>query len=166
MVGDHCQKMGGESIVEDYTSVKAMNREENRRAGKAERQAKAGYSSLDLGGRDLCVNPQTSLVPQPPPKRRPAGGKNIRRKCQSAPLQAIDQGDSSAGTVTVSAVPIRQTSGRAACRFRARILSGQVHQHRSATLTDFEPIACTPEALMELYEPMSELSDTDGEESS
>eukprot|EP00930_Biecheleria_cincta_P088470 TRINITY_DN77712_c0_g1_i1.p1 TRINITY_DN77712_c0_g1~~TRINITY_DN77712_c0_g1_i1.p1 ORF type:complete len:172 (+),score=11.14 TRINITY_DN77712_c0_g1_i1:117-632(+) len=171
MVGGHCQSIEGNNIAEDHISVEAMKREENKRAVKAEGQASGGYLSLDRGGEHLSVSPQTTLVPQPPRKRRPAGQKLFHRKFHSATIQATGmetttQEDSVAPrTGTDSAVPLRRTPGRAASRFRARILSAQVQQHRCEALTDFEPIECTS-VFMELHDPIWEMSDTESEESS
>eukprot|EP00930_Biecheleria_cincta_P022938 TRINITY_DN16644_c0_g6_i2.p1 TRINITY_DN16644_c0_g6~~TRINITY_DN16644_c0_g6_i2.p1 ORF type:complete len:244 (+),score=38.99 TRINITY_DN16644_c0_g6_i2:91-822(+) len=93
MVGGSCQHVEGKSIAEKYTTVEAIEREVDKMAGKADCQARGGYSSLDQECEDLRVSSQPSLdsecstlVPRPPPKRRPAGGKNFRLRFQSAPL--------------------------------------------------------------------------------
>eukprot|EP00930_Biecheleria_cincta_P022937 TRINITY_DN16644_c0_g5_i1.p1 TRINITY_DN16644_c0_g5~~TRINITY_DN16644_c0_g5_i1.p1 ORF type:complete len:188 (+),score=22.61 TRINITY_DN16644_c0_g5_i1:85-648(+) len=179
MVGGIGQHMEGKNIAEKYTAVEAMEREMNKMAGKVECQAKGGYSSLDQECEDLCVSSQPSLnsecstlVPRPPPRRRPSGGKNFRLKFQSAPLpepctETTPERDGCSPdgcapkTRIDSAMPLRQTSGRAPSRLRAKVLGAQVQQHRSVTLENFQPI----EDISDGDELMSELSDTDGEES-
>eukprot|EP00930_Biecheleria_cincta_P022933 TRINITY_DN16644_c0_g1_i1.p1 TRINITY_DN16644_c0_g1~~TRINITY_DN16644_c0_g1_i1.p1 ORF type:complete len:202 (+),score=22.71 TRINITY_DN16644_c0_g1_i1:81-608(+) len=172
MVGGRGQTTERGNIAEESTAVEAMEREKNDRAGKRQGQAKGGYSSLDLedDGPDVKSVPSlnsdcSTLAPRPPPKRRPAGGKNFRQKFQSAPLPdnslEITTQQDGIDPLTESAVPHSRPSGRAPTRLRARILHAQVQEHRSQTLNDFEPI----DLLSEVDEPISELSDTEGEES-
>eukprot|EP00930_Biecheleria_cincta_P094893 TRINITY_DN8655_c0_g2_i1.p1 TRINITY_DN8655_c0_g2~~TRINITY_DN8655_c0_g2_i1.p1 ORF type:complete len:174 (-),score=16.58 TRINITY_DN8655_c0_g2_i1:230-751(-) len=159
---------------EDYSLVETMKRRYIKRAGKADGPVEGGYSPVDLRGKDVFVSPQSTsstmvLVPQPPPKRRPAGGNSFRRKFQSAPLTATATETTTREcsiaprTETDSGAPFRRTAGRAASRFRARILSAQVQQHKCGALMDFEPIENTFDGRLEPGELISELSDLESE---
>lgn len=172
MATGYSRQMAGDEIAAGHSLVEATSKEEeDKREGKAEGQAEGGDCSQDQVSADKyhistdgwVGSNCSTLVPRPPPLARSRGGKNFRRKFQSAPLPETSTEMATHQDLCAPRTDLvisRQAPGRAAFRLRERILGAQV-QHKSDILLHFEPIEDVSE---ESGESQAELSDTDGEE--